>query len=824
MANTVAIDVKVTGGQSLSELSKSFKALGPAILPVAASLAPLAAGAAGAAVAVGVLGAAVAPQIKSMGEAASAEKKYSEAVDAHGKTSKEASAANVAYLQSMAKLPPETRKAAVAFSLLSDDFTKWSDSLASDTMPAFTKSFAVFSTLLPRTVPMVKDTAVQMDRLVTAAGGAVAVNDGLIESFGRFASGALKKTVDGVMHLSRLLSEGDAHGPITQFMDYARAQGPAVNETLRHLGDTLMNVLEASMNVSGGMLDIVNALAKLAASVPSGLISSLLQLYVTFKLVRFAALGFVALSGAFVAAGTAIGDVIVAMGVAAVSGAGALTALKAGFASLSKVAKSTVIIAALLAIGVGIAKLDAIGRAAPPNIDKLTTSLGRLGMVGRSTGESARLFGKNLEGLHNALSAVADPSFVDNLQQTLVKIFTVTFKDSTPVKEAKDRIRALDEALTALATGGKADEAAVAFERLKAAWVEGGGDVDKFVGQMDGYTSALADAKFEQDLAAQSMGIFGSQAIAVQQKLDKNAKSVDGLKQSLNALNTAVLESRGSMRAMEEAIDAAHDALKENGKTLDDNTEAGRNNNAALDAIASATMRATEAKYQETGSWVEAMKVWRRGRTQLERNAEGMAGNRAEAKKLADQILRTPDKTAMLRGNLEDLQRKLTDAKARLKRVPDSRKAKIRAEISQLTAAVARAKAKLSELHNRTITIRTNRVEVLTTLQKKVSEYYTPKATGGIIGAQGGGPRSRLTLVGEHGPELADLPTGTMIKSNPDTQRILAGGSGGQPMIIQQTITLDGRVLATQLFNPLQGEIRKRGGDPSVLTTRKVTP
>src|SRR5690606_8954822 len=52
-------------------------------------------------------------------------------------------------------------------------------------------------------------------------------------------------------------------------------------------------------------------------------------------------------------------------------------------------------------------------------------------------------------------------------------------------------------------------------------------------------------------------------------------------------------------------------------------------------------------------------------------------------------------------------------------------------------------------------------------------------AHGGISGAANGGLRSRLTMVGEHGRELLELPPGTRVHSNPDTERMLAKGGGG---------------------------------------------
>lgn len=56
-------------------------------------------------------------------------------------------------------------------------------------------------------------------------------------------------------------------------------------------------------------------------------------------------------------------------------------------------------------------------------------------------------------------------------------------------------------------------------------------------------------------------------------------------------------------------------------------------------------------------------------------------------------------------------------------------------------------------------------------------------AHGGIVGAAvEGGSRGGLTLVGESGPELVSLPSGSMVHSNPDTQRMMSGGGGGGPI------------------------------------------
>lgn len=52
-------------------------------------------------------------------------------------------------------------------------------------------------------------------------------------------------------------------------------------------------------------------------------------------------------------------------------------------------------------------------------------------------------------------------------------------------------------------------------------------------------------------------------------------------------------------------------------------------------------------------------------------------------------------------------------------------------------------------------------------------------ASGGIVGAAGGGPRSNLVMVGEQGRELVRLPFGSQVIPNGQTEAMLAGQGGG---------------------------------------------
>lgn len=82
-------------------------------------------------------------------------------------------------------------------------------------------------------------------------------------------------------------------------------------------------------------------------------------------------------------------------------------------------------------------------------------------------------------------------------------------------------------------------------------------------------------------------------------------------------------------------------------------------------------------------------------------------------------------------------------------------------------------------------------------------------AHGGVVGAATGGLHGGLRMVGEHGPELLELPPGTRVNSNPDTERMM-GGEGG---ILQQVIQLvvDGQVIAQAMAEPLRADIRSLG-------------
>jgi hypothetical protein len=797
--------------RSFGSLVGSALSLAPALIPIAASAAPIAVGLGAAGVAVAAFGAALGPQVMAMSEATDAEKKYQEAVEQHGPTSKEAAQAQAAYAKEMASLPPATREAAAQLSVLKDGYKDWSNALADDTMPVVTKGLATFGAIFPKLTPLVKGTSRELDRFVTIAAGGVqsAAFDRFMKSFAEFSTGALRKANDGLLKLMRTMDTGQVGGNLKEFMDYARTNGPIVGETLGNLGETLAKLLVAASDVGVGMLQVINAFASLVNAVPTSLLTTLLQIAIAFKAIKMAAAGFAAVGVGI----QAITTQIIAMRTAAGTGATRVGMLGAAFTAMSRTAKI-----ALASIGIGLAliaitELSQMGEKAAPNVDKLTTSLGELGRTGKASGYVVSQFGKDFEKLRDQINAVVDPSVAESINNWGADVTGGLLDAGVATEDFTKSVDSIDTSLANLVSGGKVDQAKAALASMMAGMKPEA--AEKFRSSLDGFDEALANLAFEQKLAAEAMGLFGAQAQAVQGKLAAQKASADGLAQSINALSTAALIARGGIRGMEAAIDAVDESFKKNKATLDENTEAGRANNQALDNLAAATMKAGEDARANGASWETVNKIYARGREKLISAADAMGLTREQAKKLADQILRTPDKTARLRGNMEDLQRKINTAKDKLKKVPDSRRAQVRANINDLTSKLRQAARQLNAMDGQTAT-----TYVYTNYLSDETARRRGRAHGGIIGAASGGPRSRMTLVGEQGPEIVDLAPGSRVRSNPDTRRMFAsaGRGGGQPIVIQLDIA--GRYLGEVVIDPLRKEISSRGGNVQAVLGR----
>ncbi|MEV4864270.1 phage tail protein [Streptomyces ossamyceticus] len=669
---------------AMNRVSSSIGGVKGALIPLATAAVPLLAKtatatgavaikAAGAGVALGAFGAAVAGQISSLKEAGEAQKKYTDAVTQHGRGSKQAAEAQRAVQTELASMPQATARASVALGTLKGTFQDFSDSTAKFTMKPVEKSFTLLGQVVPKLTPMVKGASTELDRLINVAGGAIATPgfDALTEKVSAFATRSLREAVDGIIHFSRALSEGEASGPVQAFMDYAAKNGPAVEDTLANVGDAVVTLAQGAAEAGPGMLTLVNAAAGLVASFPPELVTVLLQTSVALKAVSLAGAAAAGIGGIMTAARTQIAS----LGATAAAAGGGLAGLRAAFLSLGTAAKASVVAAGVIAVGLAVSKLSDIGQQAPAKMDQLTSSIRELGKTGKVTGEAARVFGTDMTELAASFDKVSDNGVVEFFDE-LSTGFGL-FGEGTN-EAAKNMIDDFDESLSSLVKSGNADLAKASLENFRKIAAASGYDLGDVEKRLDGYKSALKDAKFEQDQAAAGMGFFGQAAMQTSAKLDAQKMAADGLRASILALNDVNRSAHDAQTNFERSLDGLTESFKEHGNTLNKDTAAGQANRDAMSAAAKAHDEMLVAQVAAGASMKSMVKDSEGLRAEMMLQATAALGSKKAAKEYVDQLLGTPESiTTTIKAEKDQAIAGLESVRAAIQATPGKKEVKV---------------------------------------------------------------------------------------------------------------------------------------------------
>ena len=585
------VEVEAKTDKALSAITGLVGALG-AVGPVAGVAA---AGLASAGAGVAAFGVAAGKQIVDLKKASEAQGKYQEAVAQSGKGSKEAAKAQLDYQRVLATMPKATREAAAAWSTLTDEYKEWSDSLASDTMTVFTHSFQLFQAMLPKTTGLVKGTSAELDRFLTLIAGEVASPgfDRMMDDFTEFSRGSLRFVLDGILDLSRAVAGFAREGGFDDFVTTAKEAGPLLGETLSNLVELALNLTGAGGELGITMLTVANALAEMANAIPPEALSTMLQMYAALKLVAVgvAAVNTVASSAAVARLGAYF---------AVMRAAGVGPTLRATAASMTTMQKVAGGLGILGAVALGINELAEEARGAPPDVDRLTSSLKTLAASGKWSGELKATF-EDMDGFVAKVNQIKQGTKELDIAKPFLDLApggAIVEKVAGKVDDlingtksfgaVKDDVKSFDQAFAAMVSSGHAGVAASEFKKFEAA-LKGAGYSTKEINQLfPEYKSAVAGLKAEQELAARGMGIFGQQAQEAGRKLDAQKAAADGLRASILALNDAHRSAYDAQITFEQAIDDLTASFKENGVTLDLNTEAGRKNGQAMSAAAKA--------------------------------------------------------------------------------------------------------------------------------------------------------------------------------------------------------------------------------------------
>ena len=317
---------------------------------------------------------------------------------------------------------------------------------------------------------------------------------------------------------------------------------------------------------------------------------------------------------------------------------------------------------------------------AGPQIENFGRSGADLGRDLRTAADG----GKNFDSIFSnmSLAAARDQSLslseatrllggdYDKVDDKADKFFTGILKGvgaasgaANSLEAVEGRFKGVGDELASLVQDGRADEAARQFSALAQAmakndtgpgWDKSTSAADRYkaatkalMGVMPGYSDALARASTEQKKNADATNAAALSAVKAGNANDQQKKSVDDLADSYKNLNNLLLQQRGGARGYQAALDAATDALKENGRTLDITTEKGRNNQEALDSIASSAGEWASSVLKATGDQQRANSILQDGRQQYIDMAMAMGMGREEATKLANEIIKIDGKNTV---------------------------------------------------------------------------------------------------------------------------------------------------------------------------------
>lgn len=657
---------------SIGGVKGSLIPLAAAAVPVAAAFAPIAAKAGGASLAVAAFGIAAAGQATHLQAASEAQTKYEDAVTKSGKGSKQAAEAQRAATAALAGMPEATQRAAVGMMTLKDQYQQFSDSTARFTMAPVEKSFAVLGEIMPRLTPMVKGSSEQLDRLVTLAGGAVGSPgfDAFADRVSDFANDSLTDAVDGVVRFARALSEGNATGPVASFMDYARQNGPAVRETLSTVADAVGNLVEAAADAGPGMLTLVNAAAGLVAALPPGVVTVLLQAAVALKAVSLAGAAATAIAGGVATLGTRL----TALGAASAAAGGGLAGMNAALNTMGTGGKAMLAAGAVGALVLAMHQLS--DNKGPVAVDKLATSLNALTTTGKVTGELKA----NFTEMSQSIAMVSKGASDNKLAQLTSDFGTFVGISTGPgISDARKNVDAWDKSMAGLVKSGNTEQAAAQYEILKKAWVAGGGDLDRLKKFTTDYDDALADAKFEQQMAAESMGIFGAAAQETSAKLAAQQEASDGLRASILALNDVNRSAYDAQIGFEASLDGLTESFAKHGATLNLDTEAGRANATAMSTAAKSQdelIASGLAAGESLGSMVGKSNELRESMMRLATDA--FDGNKAKATEYVNTLLGVPSEVkTMIKAEKDEAVAGLADVQAAIERTPGAKSVKV---------------------------------------------------------------------------------------------------------------------------------------------------
>ncbi len=268
--------------------------------------------------------------------------------------------------------------------------------------------------------------------------------------------------------------------------------------------------------------------------------------------------------------------------------------------------------------------------------------------------------------------------------------------------------------------------------------------------------------------ATEALGYFDQAA-------SETATGVAGLSANLEAMRDQALRMKDAELNLAQGWFDLNKELKDGARTLDLNTEAGIANQRAIEDQVGAAQRAheqgklTDAQYAASIERIKAM-------------AKALGYDATQVDNLVDSLAVVPPVTTagVKTPGMADALRQGESLRGALERIEGDYFANVYVNYHQ-----------------------------------RGQSLNAPLRTGGIAGAAAGGPQSGLRWVGEEGPEIVRLPTGSTVYPKANANQMMAHGGGSAPVEIM--FTSDGGRMADLLVEMIGDAMKAKGGRPELL-------
>ena len=299
--------------------------------------------------------------------------------------------------------------------------------------------------------------------------------------------------------------------------------------------------------------------------------------------------------------------------------------------------------------------------------------------------------------LGSTIEAAFDPSGLERYGQVMDAVLpTISLgmiEARGGVAQATERLKELDSTLATMVSSGDADGAARMMSDIEAAARAQGVSVDELRAKFPQYAEAVAAAGNQSKLAGDGMAGMGDDAATAEQ-------AVSDLSDAVRGLGDTLLQQEASQDAYEASLDSMAESIKENGRTLDASTEAGRANRAALRDLANETQEWAAATLEAGGSTEKVQGILDRGRAKWIANRDALGANKTETRALADELFKIDglDATAKVDAKTEGAKKKADDFK-RVITGMDGQKASVSVQEKGAGESKARVKGLINQIN-----------------------------------------------------------------------------------------------------------------------------